>query len=145
MVLKFAVSKQEKVKDYPWVSTQVNSASGQINVALFSTYLHKEPSIKRRPHCRNLPVGVSRMPTSAIFEKKIKLLHCQFVDKFGKKSRWEIHETMWWAAHNILFMTSNHQTTNFVFHNFFREFFSVWPDEKENKLFIGPKLRKKTF
>ena len=93
----------------PWVSTQVNSASGQINVALFSTYLHKEPSIKRRPHCPNLPVGVSRMPTSAIFEKKNKLLHCQFVDKFGKKSRWEIHETMWWAAHNILFMTSNHQ------------------------------------
>ena len=34
MVLKFAVSKQEKVKVYPWVSTQVNSASEQINVAL---------------------------------------------------------------------------------------------------------------
>ena len=39
-------------------------------------------------------------------------------------------------------MTSNHQTTNFVFPIFFREFFSVWPDEKENKLFIGTKLRK---
>ena len=33
MVTKFAVSKQFKVKDYPWVSTQVNSASRQTNVA----------------------------------------------------------------------------------------------------------------
>ena len=43
----------------------------------------------------------------------------------------------------ILFVTSIHQTTNSVFPNFFHEFFSVWPDEKENKLFIGPKLKKK--
>ena len=44
---------------------------------------------------------------------------------------------------NILFVTSNHQTTNLVFPNFFHEFFSVWAVEKYNKLFIGPKLRKK--
>ena len=30
--LKFAVSKQEKFKDYPWVETPVNSALGHINV-----------------------------------------------------------------------------------------------------------------
>ena len=33
MVLKFAMSKQEKVENYPRVSTQFNSACGQINVA----------------------------------------------------------------------------------------------------------------
>ena len=33
MVLKFAVSKQEKVKYYPWVETQVNSSLGHINVS----------------------------------------------------------------------------------------------------------------
>ena len=38
-----------------------------------------------------------------------------------------------------MFVTSNHQTTNFVFHNFFHEFFSASAVEKENKLFIGPK------
>ena len=43
----------------------------------------------------------------------------------------------------ILFVTSIHQTKNIVFPIFFHEFFSVWPDEKENELFIGPKLRKK--
>ena len=36
-------------------------------------------------------------------------------------------------------MTSIHQTTNFVFPNFFHEFFSVLAVEKENKIFIGPK------
>ena len=36
MALEFAASKQEKVKDHSWVSTQINSASGQINVA----YMH---------------------------------------------------------------------------------------------------------
>ena len=45
----------------------------------------------------------------------------------------------------ILFVTSNHQTTNLVFPNYFQEFFSVWTVEKENKLFIGPKLRKNLF
>ena len=40
---------------------------------------------------------------------------------------------------NILFVTSNHQTTNLVFPNFFHEFFSVLAVEKENKFFIGPK------
>jgi hypothetical protein len=44
-----------------------------------------------------------------------------------------------------LFVTSNHQTTNLVFPNFFNEFFSVWSVEEENKLFIGPKLRKNLF
>ena len=39
----------------------------------------------------------------------------------------------------ILFMTSNHQTTNLVFTNFFHEFFSVLAVKKENKLFIAPK------
>ena len=39
MVLKFAVSKQEKVKDYPWVSTLVNSASEQINVAYVASLI----------------------------------------------------------------------------------------------------------
>ena len=39
---------------------------------------------------------------------------------------------------NILFVTSNHQTTNFVFPNFF----SLLAVEKESKLLIGPKLRK---
>ena len=39
----------------------------------------------------------------------------------------------------ILFVTSNHQTTNFVFPNFFHECFSVLAVEKENKLFIGSK------
>ena len=29
MVLKFVVSKQDKVNGYPWVSTQVDSALGQ--------------------------------------------------------------------------------------------------------------------
>ena len=38
MVLKFVVSKQEKVKDYPWVSTQGNSGSGQINGAVINNY-----------------------------------------------------------------------------------------------------------
>ena len=37
MVLKFAVSKQEKVKDYP----QVNSASGQINVTMVFSVLEE--------------------------------------------------------------------------------------------------------
>ena len=46
--------------------------------------------------------------------------------------------------YNILFVTSNHQTTNLVFSNFFHEIFSVLGDEKENKFFIGPKLRKNT-
>ena len=53
------------------------------------------------------------------------------------------HQMSFFAC--ILFVTSNHQTTNLVFPNFFLEFFSVWGDEKENKLFIGPKLRKKLF
>ena len=44
----------------------------------------------------------------------------------------------------ILFVTSNHQTTNIVFPNFFPEFFSASAVEEENKLFIGPKQRKKT-
>ena len=44
---------------------------------------------------------------------------------------------------NILFVTSNHQTTNLVSPNFFHEFFSVWAVEKENKLFIGLKMGKK--
>ena len=39
-------------------------------------------------------------------------------------------------------MTSIHQTTNLVFPNFFQEFFSVLAVEKENKLFVGPKLKK---
>ena len=33
----------------------------------------------------------------------------------------------------------SHQTTNFVFPNFFHEFFSVLAVEKENNHFIGPK------
>ena len=33
-------------------------------------------------------------------------------------------------------MTSNHQTTNFVFPNFFYGYFSAWAVEKENKVFI---------
>ena len=37
MVLKFAVSKQEKLKDYPWVETQVNSALWHINFTLESS------------------------------------------------------------------------------------------------------------
>ena len=40
-------------------------------------------------------------------------------------------------------MTSNHQTTNLVFPNFFPKFSSLLKVEKENKLFVGPKLRKK--
>ena len=32
MVVEFAVSKQEKVKDYPWVEIQVNSALRLISV-----------------------------------------------------------------------------------------------------------------
>ena len=40
---------------------------------------------------------------------------------------------------NILFVTSNHQTSNLDFPNFFLEFFSVIAVETENKLFIGPK------
>ena len=43
---------------------------------------------------------------------------------------------------NNQFVTANQQTTNLVFLNFFHEIFSV---EKENKLFIGPKLRKICF
>ena len=39
----------------------------------------------------------------------------------------------------IFFVTSNHQTTNFVFPNVFHEFFSVLAVEKENKLFYGLK------
>ena len=37
---------------------------------------------------------------------------------------------------NFLFMTSIHQTINFVF----PIFFSVWAVEKDNKLLIGPEL-----
>ena len=33
----------------------------------------------------------------------------------------------------ILFVTTNHQTTNLVFSVFFHEFISVWTVEKENK------------
>ena len=33
-------------------------------------------------------------------------------------------------------LTSNHQTTNLVFPNFFNEFFSTWAVEKENKLLV---------
>jgi hypothetical protein len=40
-------------------------------------------------------------------------------------------------------VTSNHKTTNLVFPNFFHEFFSALAVEKENELFIGPKLKKK--
>jgi hypothetical protein len=40
---------------------------------------------------------------------------------------------------NILFMTSNPQTTNLVFLNSFHELFSVLAVEKENKQTIGPK------
>ena len=56
--------------------------------------------------------------------------------------KYTVHKTQ--RKTNILFVTSNRQTTNLVFPNFFHEFFSVWEDEKENKLFIGPKMRKKT-
>jgi hypothetical protein len=42
-------------------------------------------------------------------------------------------------------VTSNHKTTNLVFPNFFHEFFSALSVEKENELFIGPKLKKKLF
>ena len=45
----------------------------------------------------------------------------------------------------VLFMISNHQTTNFVFPNFFYECFSIWVFEKENKLFIGSNPRKNLF
>ena len=41
--------------------------------------------------------------------------------------------------YSILFVTSKHQTTNLVFPKFFQEIFSAWADEKENKLFTGPK------
>ena len=44
-----------------------------------------------------------------------------------------------------LFVTSIHQTTNLDFPNFFYEFFSVTAVEKEDKLFIGPKLKKTCF
>ena len=57
MVLKYAVSKKkEKEKDYPWFSTQVNSASGQINVAYCycgvrkQTKLYLVRDIKKRNH-----------------------------------------------------------------------------------------------
>ena len=46
---------------------------------------------------------------------------------------------------SILFMTSNHQTTNIVLPKFFYEFFSVCAFEKERKLFIGLKPRKNLF
>ena len=39
----------------------------------------------------------------------------------------------------ITFVTSNHQTTNLVFPNFFHEFFSVLVVEEINKLFIAQK------
>ena len=51
----------------------------------------------------------------------------------------------WFASSNILFVTSIHQATNFVSHNFFYEFFSVWGNEKENKLFVGPNVRVKNW
>jgi hypothetical protein len=41
-------------------------------------------------------------------------------------------------------VTAKKQTTNLVFPNYFYQLFSVLVVEKENKLFIGPKLRKKT-
>ena len=37
-VLKLAVSKKEKLKDYPWVETQVNSEVEHINVTHVMTY-----------------------------------------------------------------------------------------------------------
>ena len=40
---------------------------------------------------------------------------------------------------SILFMTSTHQTTNFVYPDFLHKIFSVWAIEKDNKHFIGPK------
>ena len=57
---------------------------------------------------------------------------------------WHFESTFFNVVMNILFVTSNHQTTNLVFPNYFNKFFSVWAVEKENKLFIGAKLRKKT-
>ena len=51
----------------------------------------------------------------------------------------------WHFTTDILSVTSNHQTTNLVFLNFFHEFFSISAVEKEKKLFIGPKLKKKLF
>ena len=35
-VLKYPVSKQEKVEDHPWVETQVNSSIGHINALIDS-------------------------------------------------------------------------------------------------------------
>ena len=49
------------------------------------------------------------------------------------------YETMWGQTISeetifIMFLTSNHQTTNLVFPIFFQEFFSALAVEKENKL-----------
>ena len=44
MVLKFVFSKQEEVKHYPSVETQVTSALGQINVTLKLTSTTVWPS-----------------------------------------------------------------------------------------------------
>ena len=50
-------------------------------------------------------------------------------------------ERHWRCRLYILFVTSNHQATNLVV----PKFFSVLAFKKENKLFIGPNLRKNLF
>ena len=52
MVLKITVSKQEKLKNHPWVETQVNSALWYINVTLillFSLSFISFQGFVRRP------------------------------------------------------------------------------------------------
>ena len=44
-----------------------------------------------------------------------------------------------WDLFYILFVTSNHQTKNLVFTNFFHEIFSAWAIEKKNQTYYWSK------
>ena len=50
LIQKCSFSKQEKVKDYPWVKTQVNSSLGHINVTLF--FWARFSPCYQNHHCR---------------------------------------------------------------------------------------------
>ena len=66
---------------------------------------------------------------------RLQYAHWIQQSKFSETTNPSIHDLPFF----ILFVTSNHRTTNLVSPDFFPEFFSVWAVEKESKVFIGPK------
>ena len=97
---------------------------------LTKTKWHKKLQISH--FCSNFPI----------------LLHLIFVSEYQFRKDNLIIDTFWisqflklYILVFILFVTSNHQTTNLVFPNFFHETFSAWAVEKTTTLYWSKQNR----